>query len=97
MFQTGSILHPGDLITYVITANDPHDNKLNYGFSSPVGWTIWQDDNSFSFKIENQHIGKNRVVTLFIRTLLDYHAYHSSDDFDDDISFIYNILPLNPS
>jgi hypothetical protein len=97
MNTTGAILHPGDYISYVITANDSQGNKLLYGISMPNCEEVLQEDNTLSYTVEYKHIGKDKIVELFIRTLLDYHAYNGSLVCDDEISLIYDILPLRSS
>jgi hypothetical protein len=98
IFTPNSILHPGDLISYVITASDPQGNKLEYGLSKPDVEDVWQDENALSFTVEYKHIGRDKMVDLYIRTLLEYHAYSSLDfGYDDAVSFMYDILPPKPS
>jgi hypothetical protein len=96
IFDTKTILRPGDLVSFVITASDPQGNRLQYGLSTPDAEEIWLDENALSFTVEINHIGKDRLVELFIRAPLAYHAFpDASPIHDDKVAFIYDILPIS--
>jgi len=96
VFITNTILRPGDLVSFVITAIDPQGNKLQYGLSKPDNEEIWHDENALSFVVEFKHIGKDRIVELYIRSHLGYHAYPDAFPLHDDkVSFLYDIIPIS--
>jgi hypothetical protein len=81
------ILRPGDFLSFVIAANDPLGEPLEY---CCYGETDWQIENSITINIETKHIAKTRGFMLCIRSKRDYHA---KDKYDDFGIFTYTILP----
>lgn len=86
---TKTILRLGDTVDFVITASDPYDEPLIYGIS--IGIQInWQESNSFSIRITEEHIGNQFIVGLYIKSKRSFHA-HSI--YDDTVAFAYTVLP----
>ncbi|MGB7061645.1 MAG: Swt1 family HEPN domain-containing protein [Candidatus Zixiibacteriota bacterium] len=91
MFDTGTVLHPGDDLEFIVTASDPYGQKLQYGFG--VGSDHpWQDSNQFALRVTADHIGKDFYVSLRIQSERDYHAHSFCDDF---VEFVYTVLPTS--
>ena len=64
LIQTGTLLRPGDEISFVVTAYDPLEDDLEYQLSTsaPGGrhqCTQRQSDNYFHVRITEDHIGSN--------------------------------------
>lgn len=95
MFKTNTTLHPGDTIDLVVTASDPEELPLQYGIrigsTSPM---TWQNNGTFSISINEDHIGTNFVIELFIKSPRSYHA---SVTYDDSVMFVYTVLPSKQS
>ena len=88
---TGSILRPGDIIEFVVTANDPMGEDLIYGFAlSGRTPEKWQDSNEFQITITEAYIAKNWFIELCVMSKRDYHAQSYCDD---KVSFGYTVLP----
>jgi hypothetical protein len=93
--RTGLILHPGDLLEFIVTASDPLGGGLEYCISNyPWPDTGWQESNNLCFKIEERHISTAFGIFLCVRSLRSYHA-----DFkvDDRASFYYDVVPPKPN
>ncbi len=94
LFNTKKILHPGDIIDFVITTSDPEDLQLEFGlsvnFKPPTPEIIWQKNNTFSVKIGKEHISRQFQIDFYIKSPREYHASISTDD---DASFYYKVLP----
>jgi hypothetical protein len=87
---TKNKLRPGDTIDFVITASDPEDLPLEYGIYLGKMEIIWQSSGEFQLTLTDKHISKNFAIMLLIRSS---RPYHSSDFYDDSVSFIYDVLP----
>jgi len=91
---TKTILRPNDVIEFVITASDPLDAKLEYGFSTNFEWdTIWQEENYISIRIL-EYVRKHFKVELYIRSPRKLHA---CGNYDESVDFNYTLLPLKES
>ena len=91
---TKKILHPNDIIDFVITASDPYDAPLEYGIKANIYRNVlWQKENSFSVKID-KYVRKRFIITLYIRSPRRFRAY---EDHDDSVEFYYTLLPLKDS
>jgi Swt1-like HEPN len=89
---TGMTLHPGDQVDFVITARDPEDLPLEYGFfAHGHSVTDWRKSGEFSLIVADEHIGVSFVVELSIRSPRPYHARAADDD---QVLFAYTVLPL---
>jgi hypothetical protein len=92
MVHTKNTLRPGDQIDFVVTAVDPEDLPLEYGIG--VGGVRsevkWQKENSFSVRVQPEHIGKSFSIRIEIRSSRSHHAHPG---WDDSIDFIYAVLP----
>ena len=90
---TKMVLRPNDIIEFVITASDPLDDIIEYGIDiMGIGGSIsWQKENIFSIRILDSFIRIDFLVNLFIRSSREYHA---SANYDDRVSFFYDVLPL---
>jgi len=92
IFNTGTILHPGDKIDFVVTARDPEDLPLEYSMSVIGGYASgWQASDVFSLEIQEAYIAASLFVELQIRSLRSYHA---RGDHDDRATFRYSVLPI---
>ena len=90
---TGLILHPGDIIEYVITAADPLGQDLKYGISrNPGPNTIkYQKSNTIAYLVLPRDVGRLFNLSLCI---ISHRQYHAIGDFCDDlIEFSYSVLP----
>lgn len=86
-----TILRPGDLMEFVVTASDPLDAALEYRMDFEIEKGRWQKENTFSMRISQRHIGRNVLITFDIRSPRDYHAI--GPDYDDTVRLYYEILP----
>ncbi|MDD5300992.1 MAG: Swt1 family HEPN domain-containing protein [Gallionella sp.] len=88
---TESILRPGDILDFVITASDPEGLPVEYsvGLSSTASYK-WQANHNLQFSIADKHISRIFVIQLSIRSNRPYHA---SSQYDDSVSFFYKVLP----
>jgi hypothetical protein len=86
------ILRPDDLIDFVVTASDPNGAPLQYAMEEPDRrWPVlWQENNTFSIRILESHIGTSTQFGFFIKGARPHHA---SRDCDDDSRFVYTVLP----
>jgi hypothetical protein len=85
-----TLLRPGDIIDYVITASDPLGADLEYSMSAGSDWTAWQNSNTLTLTITDFHVGKNLHVNIRIHSPRKYHAEF---DYDDKVVFTYDVLP----
>ncbi len=85
-------LKPNDIIDFVITASDPLGEKLEFAMTitgqhhNPK----WQEENTFNLKINNSHIRMGFGVMFWLKSPRKFHA---KDQYDDSVTFEYNILP----
>ncbi|MGB3402463.1 MAG: hypothetical protein WBA77_07215 [Microcoleaceae cyanobacterium] len=90
--NTNLNLHVGDTIDFVITASDPFGADLSYAIrtihrSYDSGW---QPSNELSIRISEKDIREMCDVNIYIKSPRPYHAYK---EYDDCITFRYNVLP----
>lgn len=85
--STETLLHPGDILEFIITATDPLGGKLYYGLHPSQNW---QESNILTIKIEEQHIGKPKTFLPMIKSERNYHA---DGHLDAVVSFDYPIRP----
>lgn len=91
--RTGTVLHPGEDLEFIVTASDPYGQKLQYGLTAQSD-SHWQDSNEFALRVTADHIGRTFSVFLEIRSGRDYHAYDSGESgYDDFVFFTYTVLP----
>lgn len=89
--STNTVLRPGDTVEFLITASDPEDMPLEYGFEASRGLRrFWLQESTFSLPIEENHIGKIFRVEVFIKSPRTYHAHQF---YDDSAIFLYQVLP----
>lgn len=84
---TKTVLHPGDLLEYIIKATDPLGGKLFYQL---LGFGDWQEENVLSVKIGIEHIRKDARISILLKSARDYHA---QSFFDQSANFNYRIIP----
>lgn len=84
---TESLLHPDDVLEFIITATDPLGGKLFYGLHPS---TNWQESNIITIKITEEHIGKPKT---FLPMIKSERRYHADGHLDDVVSFAYPIRP----
>lgn len=90
---TGIILHPGDLLEYVITAADPLGEEMKYGISRNPGPNNikYQKSNTITYLVGRGDIGRIFNLSLCI---ISHRKHHAIGDFTDDfIEFSYSVLP----
>jgi hypothetical protein len=90
-----TILRPGDVIDFVVTATDPLGEELSYGLAKIGGndttWPIkWHNSGSMSTRIEEADISTSFDIMLLIKSSRKYHAKSSHDDA---VLFHYKVLP----
>ncbi|CAN5729327.1 hypothetical protein BH20ACI4_BH20ACI4_06980 [soil metagenome] len=91
LISTGMTLRVGDTVDFIITASDPLGENLQYRISKDYGdWSAWQDNNTFSATFTEANIGKIVVIRLCIQS---HRNYHASVIGDDEVSFVYTVLP----
>ena len=83
-------LRPGDVVDFVVTARDPEDLELEYGIQIGSDDVKWQSNNNFSVTISQEMVAAHKIIRVFIKSPRPYHA---SGYFDDDVQFLYTILP----
>lgn len=87
-----TILRPGDILEFIVTASDPLGAELQYALTvtghhhNPA----WQGDNVLSLVILDNHVRKDFGVMLWLRSPRDFHAI---GDYDDSVTFTYEVLP----
>ncbi len=89
---TKTVLRPGDMIDFVVTATDPLGEELSYSLRDHVHWDEhkWQSSASFSIRIEDAHISAQFGIELSIKSPRKHHARSSCDD---SVMFVYQVLP----
>jgi len=91
VINTGSVLKPGDVVEFVVTASDPGDLELEYGISEDGAYMFdWQSENTFSVVLSEEQISKHHAIILGIRSP---RAYHAQGTYDDAVRFTYVVLP----
>jgi hypothetical protein len=92
--QTGMKLRPGDIIEYIVTASDPLEEPLQCQCTFKQGALghseNWTSENSFTFEVTEEHVGKLFMVGIFIRSSRKFHAHQT---YDDNVKFDYEVLP----
>lgn len=89
---TRMTLRVGDVLDFVVTASDPLGAELEYNVNINRGdLGPWQKSNTFLLTLSDSHIGKDVLITFFIRSSRDFHANNLG--YDHAIMFIYDILP----
>lgn len=91
---TEMILHPGDVVEFVVTARDPQDAPLKYATYICVAGEKqnWQENNCLSVLITEKHIAKSLNISVSIKSS---RAYHDGESRDDTLYFKYSVLPLS--
>lgn len=89
---TKTILRPGDVIDFVVTATDPLGEELSYSLtvSGFRHESKWQSSGSLSTRIEEAHISTTFMIDLMVKSPRKYHA---SPGCDDSVMFHYEVLP----
>jgi hypothetical protein len=90
---TELILHPGDIIEYVITAADPLGQDLKYGISNNLGPNNinYQTSNVITYVVRPDDIGRIFTLSLCIISQRKYHAI--GNYCDDFVEFSYSVIP----
>jgi hypothetical protein len=89
---TGMTLRVADTVDFVITATDPLGAELEYSINVNRGdLSDWQKSNTVSLTISNAHVGRDVLITLFVRSPRNFHA--KTLGYDHNITFVYDILP----
>lgn len=82
-----TVLHPGDILEFIISATDPLGGKLFYALHPSQNW---QESNIITIRLEEQHIGKPKTFVPIIKSDRNYHA---DGNLDEAVSFSYPIRP----
>lgn len=93
---TKSMLRPGNIVDFVITARDPDELPLKYAlkFDGMLYSEVkWQSSSSFSLRVMETHIAESFGIDLMILSPRQYHALGASG-YDDAVRFLYKVLPL---
>ena len=93
--KTYAVLRSGDLITFTITASDPHGATLEYCIVLPhFGALEWRKSYVLPVHLNNLDIARECKIEAYIRGTGDkYHA--NGLHWDDTVAFVYTVLP-NP-
>jgi hypothetical protein len=89
-------LRPGDVLEYVVTASDPVEEPILcrcqflVGIGGPMLGDKWSEENTFTFEVTDQCVGKNFFAYIEIKSNRKYHARR---DCDDLVVFEYEVLP----
>jgi hypothetical protein len=85
-------LRPGDVIDFVVTANDPLGQPLSYGMRllARSGEIVWQNSGTWSLRIGEGDVSRTFFVDLMVKSCRDYHARSQSDDL---VTATYQVLP----
>lgn len=86
--NTETLLHPGDVLEFIITATDPLGGKLFYGLGDI--YAKWQESNIIAITIGEEHIGRPKGFNVSIKSERNYHA---KPGYDDAVFFAYPIRP----
>ena len=86
---TKTILRPGDVLDFTITAIDPEDLPLNYYCSVNREFS---DENKFSITITESEIGVKSPITIGIKSSRAYRKV-KGNNLDEWITFYYDIIP----
>lgn len=88
---TGHVLHPEDVVDYVVTASDPLGKPLRYRLRiNLTEYTLWQDDHVLSFRVRNSDIGRNFYLQVEIQS---GRSLNWGNGADDGVEFDYCVLP----
>jgi hypothetical protein len=89
--STGLNLRPGDRLDFVVTASDPLGQELEYSLQTRnIDRDPWQNSNSISLVISEQHVTRIFSVVIFVKSRRKYHTF---SEYDDSVEFIYTVLP----
>ena len=88
--HTGKILRPADVLEFVITASDPMGAALKYSIAKFPERPKWGNSNTISYTVKETDVAKNFILGIFIISSRDYHANPIGDD---QVEFIYTVLP----
>jgi len=92
--KTGIKLRPGDVLEYVVTASDPFGEPLLYqctfGIGRPGYSSKWSEENTFTFEVTDEYVGKLFFAVISIKSNRKYHPYDTRDDY---VQFLYEVLP----
>jgi hypothetical protein len=85
------LLRPGDVLDFVATATDPMGGPIEYsiGVDSDPRWP-WQQEGAFSVRVERRHVKRLCGISVRLRSTREYHA---RSEFDDEVEFVYTVLP----
>lgn len=85
-------LRPDDVVDFTVTASDPVGDSLSYRLAiNEFERSEWQQNNSFSVRVEEKHIGRYFSVAIHLKSPRDHHA--GSGGYDDKAEFVYTVLP----
>ncbi|WP_028891101.1 hypothetical protein [Tenacibaculum sp. 47A_GOM-205m] len=89
--KSSTILRPGDTIEFILTASDPYGEELEFWGSVYAGGELTKTSgNTFSIRIEENHVRDSFDIEFFVRSKREYHREGS---IDDRARFSYKVLP----
>ena len=92
--KTTEILHPGDVLTFNVTASDPQGVDPEYAVVSPFCSDLnWQTSKVLAIEITTVDIQKACQIEVYIRGTSGRH-FANGMNWDDKVTFIYAALPL---
>ncbi len=89
-YMTGMTLHPGDQVDFVVTARDPEDLPLQYGFDPSNREPDWIDSGTYTWNVTEENISARIGIRMTIKSPRPYHA---GTYCDDSVWFWYSVLP----
>ena len=85
--KTGQTLRVNDTLEFIVEATDPLEEPLEYR----IHGYKWQSGNILLLDLTPQHVMRELLVHITIRSNRKQHAYPLG--YDDRVSFQYQILP----
>lgn len=89
---SGAHLRVGDALEFVVSATDPLGEPLSYKIRKIYGGDNdqWQENNVLNVPITAGDVRKDFKVAIYMRSPRQYHARGT---WDDDVIFVYEVLP----
>lgn len=91
--RTTHVLHPGDILTFTVTASDPRGAEPEYSVVAPhFDCLDWRKDKVLVVEIKQADIRRECDLEIYIRgTSGSLHA--NGLHWDDTVKFVYTVLP----
>lgn len=88
--RTSTRIRVGDKLEFIVAAADPRGEPLKYSVRPGAPPTEWEDSNVLSFRVKEKHVGRVSSLAVRIKSTREYHA---KTKHDDQVTFIYEVLP----